>query len=76
MIEHTTHDDGRVRILVRNEAGGHDIALAPGTEPVWRKRRPHEPASGPKPRPYRWAPCDDCITPHTCEELQDLDRCP
>ena len=33
----------RVRITVANEAGGRDVALAPGSEAVWRAPRQGEP---------------------------------
>lgn len=80
VVEHIAHDDGRVTIYVRNEGGGQDVALSPGDQPVWRRRRPTEPAPESRTmahrRAYPWSLCADCKTPVTCEELQDLDRCP
>jgi len=77
VIEWREVDDGRVRIVVQQEHG-QQLALAPGSEPVWRQRRPHEPAAPPAPRPSEraWRACADCRTPITCEERRDIDQCP
>ncbi|MGD6742986.1 hypothetical protein ACOKM3_14210 [Streptomyces sp. BH106] len=70
-------DFDRVRIIVQGEHG-RDMALAPGSEAVWRQRRPHEPAAtlAPCPSERAWRACADCRTPITCSERRDVDQCP
>ncbi|MEU8960053.1 hypothetical protein AB0C93_37835 [Streptomyces sp. NPDC048518] len=43
VIEHVLFQDGRVRIVVTNENGGRDIAVAPGDAKLWRQPREGEP---------------------------------
>lgn len=42
VVEHDRFDGGRVRIMVSNEHGGHDVAAGPGDEGVWRMPREGE----------------------------------